>query len=624
MPPKFSPNNHPSFALFPASPHLLTVIPSSSFPLKYSSSSSSFFYILILLVPNVVLLIMVAALSSTVTSTDHQTKRPPLLPSEKDNVRKPKSRQVTSRYLSSSSSSSTSSTSSSNSNTNSSRRFLPTPSTPLKRTQSVERRKLDSKNNGEVSVASKILFTSTRSLSVSFQGESFSLPVSKIKPVHNPTPTIPNYRKSLPERRRNGNSTTPVDQRWPGRNRQWGSNNSNQLSRSMDFSTGEKKKVISTGSVKLDRRMHLDLLGGNIGELVKSLDMDSVGSDTESVSSGGNFGVEECGRMRNAPPRGISVPARFWQETNTRLRRLQDPSSTPKLVSSKRFSVDSPASSPRSVSTSRGMASPLRGPARPVSPSKLMIPSMSSPRGMSSPSRTRNATPSAMGGQVSSMPSILCFAGRAKLGENRVVDAHLLRLLYNRQLQWGFVNARADAALFVQRLTAEKNLYNAWISMSELRESVTLKRIKLQLVRQNLKLTSILKGQMTYLEEWGLLDREHTSSLSGAIEALEASTLRLPIVGGARADIQKMKDAVGSAVDVMQAMASSVCSSLLKVEEVNHLVAELANVILQERALLDQCRDLLSTLEAMQVNHCSLRTNILQLKRVPTSLTTQV
>lgn len=39
---------------------------------------------------------------------------------------------------------------------------------------------------------------------------------------------------------------------------------------------------------------------------------------------------------------------------------------------------------------------------------------------------------------------------------------------------------------------------------------------------------------MTFLEEWSLLDREHGNSLSGAIEALKASILRLPVVNGAR------------------------------------------------------------------------------------------
>lgn len=39
---------------------------------------------------------------------------------------------------------------------------------------------------------------------------------------------------------------------------------------------------------------------------------------------------------------------------------------------------------------------------------------------------------------------------------------------------------------------------------------------------------------MSYLEEWTLLDRDHLSSLTGAIEALKASTLRLPVISGAR------------------------------------------------------------------------------------------
>lgn len=95
---------------------------------------------------------------------------------------------------------------------------------------------------------------------------------------------------------------------------------------------------------------------------------------------------------------------------------------------------------------------------------------------------------------------------------------------------------------------------------------------------------------MVYLDDWALLEREHSSSLAGAIEALEACTLRLPVTGGARVficfdkvdrwtyilcyellltslkfcilqvDSNTLKEAVCSALDVMQAMGSSVCS----------------------------------------------------------------
>jgi hypothetical protein len=37
--------------------------------------------------------------------------------------------------------------------------------------------------------------------------------------------------------------------------------------------------------------------------------------------------------------------------------------------------------------------------------------------------------------------------------------------------------------------------------------------------------------QLNYLEDWALLDRDHSNSLQGATEALRASTLRLPVVG---------------------------------------------------------------------------------------------
>ena len=103
---------------------------------------------------------------------------------------------------------------------------------------------------------------------------------------------------------------------------------------------------------------------------------------------------------------------------------------------------------------SRGNLSPIRGPVRPASPSKLRT---SSPlRGM------RNVLVSAtLSSNLSNTPSILSFAAdvwRGKIGDNRIVDAHLLRLLHNRFLQWRFVNARADAALYAQKLNAEVNV----------------------------------------------------------------------------------------------------------------------------------------------------------------------
>ncbi|KAL8540428.1 hypothetical protein ACS0TY_001870 [Phlomoides rotata] len=636
---------------------------------------------------------MVAAVSGAASTTepqnpktsDEHSRRPPLLPSEEDNSngvpsnqRKPKSRVVSSRYMSPSTSTSTSNSSTVSSSSSSSRRH-PSPlisrnSTPVpnahssapKRSVSVDQRRpsvrpaaarplipdLDAKNcNGsEISNATKLLVTSTRSLSVSFQGEAFSLPVSKTKAAP-PSPNLSSVRKGTPERRRSStpsrgkvdgggdqveNSKLSDQHRWPARNRV-----ANPSSRSLDYRSngGEKPKINGSGNAirtlqqlmsderrpSLDRRLSLDF--GN-SELLKAIpranDRNSLNnefavpsdlsaSDTDSASSDSTSGVQEFGggvsHSRNGP-RGIAVSARFWQETNSRLRRLQDPGSpiskspSAKLIvppNLKRFSVDGP------------MLSPARGGIRPASPSKLNSPVGLSPSRGHSPSRIRNAV-STINNSFTETPSVLSFAvdvRRGKVGESRIVDAHLLRLLYNRNLQWRFVNARAEAVLLVQKRSAEKNLWNAWIAITDIRDTVTKKRHRLQLLRQKLKLASILKGQMSLLEDWACLEKDHSISLLGAIEALKASTLRLP-VGGAIANVLSLKDAIGSAFDVLHGIASSIRLLLPTVEEVNTLVTEVASVSAKERALLEQCTDFISLLADMQVQDSSLRTHVIQ------------
>ncbi|KZV51572.1 QWRF motif-containing protein 2 [Dorcoceras hygrometricum] len=112
------------------------------------------------------------------------------------------------------------------------------------------------------------------------------------------------------------------------------------------------------------------------------------------------------------------------------------------------------------------------------------------------------------------------------------------------------------------------------------------------------------------------MGKDHSFSLVGAIEALKGSTLRLPATGGATADIQSLKDAIGSAVDVVHAVTSSICSFQPTVQNTKSLAAELAKVTGKERALLEQCTDFISSLADTQVKDNSLRTHILQHNRV--------
>ncbi|PSS08354.1 AUGMIN subunit like [Actinidia chinensis var. chinensis] len=473
-----------------------------------------------------------------------------------------------------------------------------------------------------------------RSLNVSFQSDTFSLPVTKKeKPVTHslsdralmPSPNVaqkqvektPVSRKPTPERKRSplkgkndsyeAENSKPVDglharlvdqHRWPSRT--GGKVSSNALTKSMDLT--HKTPKISTfpnvgiGTSSLRRMSFPDAM---------SKPLQKSTSDTVRLVS-----YDVC--RRNMELEVNSVNGNKLQEL-----RLPNPVTTRSLEKTtlvtpahRSHTLPSPGSRPPSPSKASVQASSI---SRGVSPSRMRALNTTS-RGVS-PSRIRPSSPSRQSNSSTSVLSFIADIRKGKKGSNHIEDAHLLRLLYNKHLQWRYANAHADAALYTQKIMAARTLYNVWRTTSELWDSVTEKRIDLHDLRLKLKLYSVLNEQFAYLENWSSIERDHTSSLSQAIEDLQSSTLRLPVTGGARVDIETVKAAVSSAVDVMQAMGSSICCILSRVEGTNYLVSELADMAAQERAMLDKCEALLASTASMQVEEYSLKTHLIQLKQ---------
>lgn len=121
-----------------------------------------------------------------------------------------------------------------------------------------------------------------------------------------------------------------------------------------------------------------------------------------------------------------------------------------KITATRFGRYDSPTLCPRPSSPSKTPV--LSSVARGVSPSRLR-PSTPPPRGISS-SRIRPSNST----QSNASTSVLSFIADYKKGKKTasyIEDAHKLRLLYNRHLQWRCANARAEAVLRNQEVVAE-------------------------------------------------------------------------------------------------------------------------------------------------------------------------
>ncbi|KAJ4958315.1 hypothetical protein NE237_025426 [Protea cynaroides] len=564
-----------------------------------------------------------------------ETTRRPLVPSEKNNAvtHRPKTREVVSRYKAGITPPSLS--------TIIAPRRCPSPSVTrpsvtspsfCKRSISAERRRPATppspsrpstpvqETSAEMQISSRRLMggrtseglwpSTMRSLSVSFQSDTFSLPITKreksvthpssdhtLKPsanVAHKQAETPAIRKATPERKR-----TPLR----------GMNTSDQL---------ENSRPVNNSSTRVVDQQLWPSRTSTAGALIRNIDLTEKSSKAASLP----FPVRG-GSPRRRTPMSDSLSRSLEKFVSDTPRRLSFDASG--RVDFEMYSGISSSSTERSSSltrSSRTHSLPIPGSSRHPSPSRASVPSSTPSRPMLSPSRTRPSNPfpsvSSSISRSSNLSSVLSFVADVRKGKkamNHIEDAHQLRLLYNRYLQWRFANARADTTLSFQRMTADKTLFNVWGTTSELRDSITMKRIDLQQLRQELKLNSVLNEQMACLDDWVVLERDHLSSLAGVIEALEACTLRIPVSGGARADIITVKDAICSALNVMQAMCSSIGSLPSRVEGIDHLVSELASVAAQERIVLDECRDLLASTVAMQMEENSLRTHLIQLKQ---------
>ncbi|XP_010246311.1 PREDICTED: protein ENDOSPERM DEFECTIVE 1-like isoform X2 [Nelumbo nucifera] len=187
-------------------------------------------------------------------------------------------------------------------------------------------------------------------------------------------------------------------------------------------------------------------------------------------------------------------------------------------------------------------------------------------------------------------------------------NVHTFRLLHNRYLQWRYANAKAEAAMNAQKIAAEGSLYALGIKISELQDSVTRKRVELE----RLKKTRILSNVLEY-QEWFAMERHYSSSLSGVVKALEDASVRIPFNGNVKADIREVGEAMNSALNVMEIISSNLGNFCPKAEQLDNLISELARVASSEKTLVEECGDLSSKIQMLQIVECSLRGQLIQM-----------
>ncbi|KAE8727396.1 protein TRANSPARENT TESTA 12-like [Hibiscus syriacus] len=349
------------------------------------------------------------------------------------------------------------------------------------------------------------------------------------------------------------------------------------------------------------------------GEISDQCSASKIGSPaltiTNSSSSSRKYGIEvsskylkeEATRNRS---RGIT-----WDSSNL---HPVSADSSPKM--NKRFAIKNVIrrTNSQGASTSQWALSPGRWESPTVSVENKAKPmSFSNLKPPTSPSRTKGVEKFLNLGLMGLFKSKKSSA--LQPGSGDVESVHHLRLIHNGLIQWRYANAKADAASTSINNQVQNSLLYGWNSVMKLQHSVLQKKLKLQKEKLEIKLDFILQSQMKALESWADMERQHSSAISMTKESLHAVVCKVPLVEGAQVDTQSASMALRLASDLAASIKSMLIASSPGIEKTVSLVSELAEVVTQEKLLLQECIELFRMISILEIQERSLMCYIIGL-----------
>ncbi|KAG2399786.1 QWRF motif-containing protein [Vigna angularis] len=144
------------------------------------------------------------------------------------------------------------------------------------------------------------------------------------------------------------------------------------------------------------------------------------------------------------------------------------------------------------------------------------------------------------------------------------------------------------------------NFICALNTQAKLRYSMVLTRIEIEREKLEMKLDGILQSQMKLLKTWRSMKRQYVAAITLLQECLYSVACRVHLLEGAQVDLKLALVSQKRALKLTDSMNSSLSAFLPLADEIAGLLSELAEVVVQEKFLLQEFNDMFHTMCLLQ------------------------
>ncbi|KAJ8420860.1 hypothetical protein Cgig2_020054 [Carnegiea gigantea] len=233
-------------------------------------------------------------------------------------------------------------------------------------------------------------------------------------------------------------------------------------------------------------------------------------------------------------------------------------------------------------------------------------------------SSSHNMVGKRAGKSLTSSPSAWALSpGRAPLGPPLTPESPKVKTSGSGILMYFNKQKKVSPAQEEELHQYREKLFGVWLKLYKTRYAIAEKKMKVERLKQKIKLLETVCPQLDLLREWEKLEKKNVEAVGRVARKLSAYATKLPLVNGAMGDTVAVFDAMSIALEVMENIEETIMNFHYQAEKLCNLLGELIHTVEPNKGCFQELEKEIASVISLEAKEKSMIVHVLQANKEP-------